>query len=83
MSSHRLHVKNRKNGKFLALVCFDVFCRDIYQLHIFAPKERQLQTSINIFAKESSRSDWGSNPRPTATPPSYDWGNFEIFCLGT
>jgi hypothetical protein len=26
--------------------------------------------SINIFAKESSRSDWGSNPRPTATPPS-------------
>jgi hypothetical protein len=24
----------------------------------------------NIFAKESSRSDWGSNPRPTATPPS-------------
>jgi hypothetical protein len=25
---------------------------------------------INIFAKESSRSDWGSNPRPTATPPS-------------
>jgi hypothetical protein len=28
------------------------------------------QESINIFAKESSRSDWGSNPRPTATPPS-------------
>jgi hypothetical protein len=30
---------------------------------------------INIFAKESSRSDWGSNLRPTATPPStkYDW----------
>jgi hypothetical protein len=26
--------------------------------------------AINIFAKESSRSDWGSNPRPTATPPS-------------
>jgi hypothetical protein len=26
--------------------------------------------SINIFAKESSRSDWGSNPQPTATPPS-------------
>jgi hypothetical protein len=25
---------------------------------------------INIFAKESSRSDWGSNLRPTATPPS-------------
>jgi hypothetical protein len=25
---------------------------------------------INISAKESSRSDWGSNPRPTATPPS-------------
>jgi hypothetical protein len=25
---------------------------------------------INIFAKESSRSDWGSNPQPTATPPS-------------
>jgi hypothetical protein len=25
---------------------------------------------FNIFAKERSRSDWGSNPRPTATPPS-------------
>jgi hypothetical protein len=25
---------------------------------------------FNIFAKESSRSNWGSNPRPTATPPS-------------
>jgi hypothetical protein len=25
---------------------------------------------IIIFAKECSRSDWGSNPRPTATPPS-------------
>jgi hypothetical protein len=25
---------------------------------------------INIFAKESSKSDWGSHPRPTATPPS-------------
>jgi hypothetical protein len=25
---------------------------------------------INISAKKSSRSDWGSNPRPTATPPS-------------
>jgi hypothetical protein len=24
---------------------------------------------INISAKKSSRSDWGSNPRPTATPP--------------
>jgi hypothetical protein len=30
---------------------------------------------INISAKESSRSDWGSNPRPTATPLStkYDF----------
>jgi hypothetical protein len=27
-------------------------------------------TCINISAKESSRADWGSNPRPTATPPS-------------
>jgi hypothetical protein len=28
---------------------------------------------INIFAKESSRSDWGSNPRPTAAPPSTNY----------
>jgi hypothetical protein len=29
-----------------------------------------LALSINIFAEKSSRSDWGSNPLPTATPPS-------------
>jgi hypothetical protein len=28
------------------------------------------QKHINISANKSSRSDWGSNPRPTATPPS-------------
>jgi hypothetical protein len=25
---------------------------------------------VNISGKKCSRSDWGSNPRPTATPPS-------------
>jgi hypothetical protein len=31
----------------------------------------------NISAKKSSRSDWGSNARPTATPPSTKYQSFK------
>jgi hypothetical protein len=35
---------------------------------------------INISAKKTSRSDWGSNLWPTATPPSNRYQRFSPLC---
>jgi hypothetical protein len=63
------HVAN--SGELLDTQCFFKHCFSILFRAVHQHKENTLlHVRINISAKNSSRSDWGSNPRPTATPLS-------------